>query len=125
MTAPPGPVILALGSNIEPERHLPAAVRELAQFGRVAAVSSVWQTEPAAGASGADFLNAALRFEPGAGADDPAAVLRTVIPAVESALGRRRVPGDPGRGAADRRGPDAVGRPSPAPPPTMTCPTRT
>ena len=94
MSAPPPPVVLALGSNIDAERALPAAVRELAAYGRVVAVSSVWQTEPAAGASGADFLNAAVLLEPNDDVDSAHAVLRTVIPAVESTLGRVRVPGD-------------------------------
>ena len=37
---------LSLGSNIEPEQNLPAAVRALAAFGRVVAVSSVWESAP-------------------------------------------------------------------------------
>ncbi len=35
---------LSLGSNIEPERNLPAAVTQLAAFGRILAVSSVWES---------------------------------------------------------------------------------
>lgn len=37
---------LALGFNIEPTSNLPAAVKLLARFGYVRAVSSVWETEP-------------------------------------------------------------------------------
>ncbi len=35
---------LSLGSNIEPEHNLPEAVAQLARFGQIKAVSSVWQT---------------------------------------------------------------------------------
>jgi 2-amino-4-hydroxy-6-hydroxymethyldihydropteridine diphosphokinase len=54
---------LSLGSNIEPERNLPAAVAQLAQFGHVRAVSSVWQSAPVGFAAQADFLNAAVILE--------------------------------------------------------------
>lgn len=54
---------LSLGSNIEPESNLPAAVAQLAQFGRVRAVSSVWQTAPLGFADQPDFLNAAVLLE--------------------------------------------------------------
>lgn len=55
-------VILALGSNIEPERHLRRAAAELRARFPVLAVSSVWRTPPV-GAPGPDFLNAALAIE--------------------------------------------------------------
>lgn len=54
---------LSLGSNIEPERNLPAAVTQLAQFGRVRAVSRVWQTAPIGLADQPDFLNAVVLLE--------------------------------------------------------------
>ena len=54
---------LSLGSNIDPERNLPAAVTLLAQFGQVRAVSSVWQSAPVGFAAQADFLNAAVILE--------------------------------------------------------------
>jgi 2-amino-4-hydroxy-6-hydroxymethyldihydropteridine diphosphokinase len=54
---------LSLGSNIEPERNLPAAVALLEQFGHVRAVSSVWQSAPVGFAAQADFLNAAVILE--------------------------------------------------------------
>jgi 2-amino-4-hydroxy-6-hydroxymethyldihydropteridine diphosphokinase len=55
---------LSLGSNIEPERHLPWAVRELGRFGRVVKVSRVWETEPV-GCPGRqpNYLNAAVLLE--------------------------------------------------------------
>ena len=80
---------LSLGSNIEPERNLPAAVRELARFGRVVRVSTVWQS-PAEGSAGqADFLNAALLLETPLSA---AELKGRAIAAVEAHLGRVRSP---------------------------------
>jgi len=87
---------LSLGSNIEPESNLPAAVRELARFGRVTAVSRVWESAPFGGdpttASPANnFLNAAALLETELPAD---AVCFDAIPAVERSLGRVRDPRD-------------------------------
>lgn len=53
---------LSLGSNLEPRRHLRAAVAELRRrFGSVA-LSPVYRT-PAVGFDGPDFLNAAAMIE--------------------------------------------------------------
>jgi 2-amino-4-hydroxy-6-hydroxymethyldihydropteridine diphosphokinase len=54
---------LSLGSNIEPERNLPAAVAQLTQFGRIRAVSTVWQTAPIGFTDQPDFLNAVVLLE--------------------------------------------------------------
>jgi len=54
---------LSLGSNIEPEHNLMQAVARLAQHGRVAAASAVWQTEPVGLSDQPDFLNAAVLLE--------------------------------------------------------------
>lgn len=54
---------LSLGSNIEPERNLPAAVDQLARFGRIRAVSTVWQTAPIGFTDQPDFLNAVVLLE--------------------------------------------------------------
>lgn len=57
-----GIAYLSLGSNIEPEKHLRAAVAELRErFGDVL-LSPVYRT-PAVGFEGADFLNAAARIQ--------------------------------------------------------------
>ncbi|HTG82877.1 MAG TPA: NTPase [Geobacteraceae bacterium] len=89
--------LLSLGSNIEPERNLPAAVRELARYGRVVRLSSVWES-PAEGAPGTpDFLNASLWLE------TPLSALELkegAIAAVEARLGRVR--------AADRNAPRTI-----------------
>ena len=78
---------LSLGSNIEPERHLPAAVAHLTRYGCVRAVSTVWETPPVGFRDQPNFLNAAVLLE----TDLPAQALREeAIAAIESALGRVR-----------------------------------
>jgi len=54
---------LSLGSNIEPEHNLPAAVAQLARFGCIRAVSTVWQTAPIGFTDQPDFLNAVVLLE--------------------------------------------------------------
>jgi 2-amino-4-hydroxy-6-hydroxymethyldihydropteridine diphosphokinase len=78
---------LALGSNLEPERHLPEAVRRLAQVGQVRAASAVWETAPVGFADQPNFLNAALLLATPLGAQD---LCTRIIPALEAALGRVR-----------------------------------
>lgn len=82
---------LALGSNIDPERNLAQAVRLLSRHGNVLAVSRVYQTAPIGDAAQPDYLNAAVLLE----TPIPLSELRgRVIPGIESALGRVRVPGN-------------------------------
>jgi 2-amino-4-hydroxy-6-hydroxymethyldihydropteridine diphosphokinase len=52
---------LNIGSNIEPRRNLPQAIRLLRQYGQVEAISNVWQSH-AFGSNGPDFLNACILF---------------------------------------------------------------
>ena len=78
---------LSLGSNIEPERHLRAAVQQLAHYGRVRAVSTVWETLPWGRADQPNFLNAVVLLETPLSAE---AIRREAIPAIEAALGRVR-----------------------------------
>lgn len=59
----PNLVYLSLGSNIHPEENLPAAVRALREFGKVLAVSSVWETPPVGYLEQPNFLNAAILLE--------------------------------------------------------------
>jgi 2-amino-4-hydroxy-6-hydroxymethyldihydropteridine diphosphokinase len=79
---------LSLGSNIEPERNLPAAVRALAAFGRVVAVSGVWESTPFE-SSGNNFLNAAVLLETELSA---VRIYNEAIPGIEQQLGRVRDP---------------------------------
>lgn len=78
---------LSLGSNIEPDRNLPAAVSQLAQFGQVRAVSSVWETLPVGFSDQPNFLNAVVLLETHLSAR---ALREEAITAIEEALGRVR-----------------------------------
>jgi 2-amino-4-hydroxy-6-hydroxymethyldihydropteridine diphosphokinase len=80
--------VIMLGSNIEPERYLPAAVQELGALGRVVAVSSVWQTAAIPDWRQPDFCNAAVRL---ATSLEPPELLGR-LSAIESRLGRIRDP---------------------------------
>ncbi len=78
---------LSLGSNIAPERNLQAAVRRLADFGRILAVSTVWESRPVGFADQPDYLNAALLLETPLSAQE---LRERAITAVEAELGRVR-----------------------------------
>lgn len=54
---------LSLGSNVEPEKYLPAAVRELCKLGTITAVSKVYESAPVGDENQAHFLNAAVLLE--------------------------------------------------------------
>jgi len=78
---------LSLGSNIEPERHLPMAVAHLAHWGRVRAVSTVWETTPVGFADQPHFLNAVVLLETTLSAQT---LREEAITSIEAALGRVR-----------------------------------
>jgi len=80
-------VYLDLGSNIEPERNLPAAVELLANFSTLIAVSPVWETKPLGMSEQPNFLNAGVAVETGLSA---AEFKQMVIRNIEQALGRVR-----------------------------------
>jgi 2-amino-4-hydroxy-6-hydroxymethyldihydropteridine diphosphokinase len=54
---------LTLGSNIEPEQRLSAAVRRLSELGTLLSVSPVYRTAPVGTPDQPDFLNAAALLE--------------------------------------------------------------
>ena len=83
-------VYLLLGSNVEPERNLPAAVARLRDHGLIA-VSSAYETIPVGTDHPAVFLNAAALIETSLG---PEAVKREVCADIETFLGRVRNPND-------------------------------
>jgi 2-amino-4-hydroxy-6-hydroxymethyldihydropteridine diphosphokinase len=88
---------ICLGSNVEKERNLPAAVRLLARLTRVVAVSSAYETEAAGGQDRPAFFNAAVAVETDLSAE---ALRRQVLAAVERRLGRKRT--------ADRNAPRTI-----------------
>ena len=55
------PLVIALGSNIEPRKNLPRALEKLRRRLTVTAVSHVYETAPVGAAGAATFLNAAVR----------------------------------------------------------------
>jgi len=65
LRALPNRVFVSLGSNIDPETNLPAAVAELAadRSVTVVAISPVYETAPVGTVDQANFLNAAIQIE--------------------------------------------------------------
>lgn len=82
---------IALGSNIDPEQHLPLAVQRLSTLGAIVAVSSVYESPPADGASQPHYLNAAVLLSTTLSAEQ---LCREALPAIETELGRVRDPAD-------------------------------
>ncbi len=85
---------IAVGSNIDPEHNVAAALERLGRRQRILAVSSFYWT-PALGAAGADaptapdFLNGVVAIETWL---EPAELKRSVLQEIENELGRRRGP---------------------------------
>ncbi len=78
-------VFLSLGSNIEPERHVRAALAALEDAFGPLRVSPIYRT-PAVGFHGAPFLNLAVALE----TDLPPQAVHARLSELETALGRRR-----------------------------------
>jgi 2-amino-4-hydroxy-6-hydroxymethyldihydropteridine diphosphokinase len=77
---------IGLGSNIDPERHLPQAIQELKQQFTVWAISPVYES-PAWGSIGqANYLNAAMLIETKLNPNE----LLTALREIETKLGRIR-----------------------------------
>jgi 2-amino-4-hydroxy-6-hydroxymethyldihydropteridine diphosphokinase len=79
-------VYLNLGSNIEPEKNIPQAVKLLKEVAKVESVSSVWETK-SAGYDGANFLNVCVLFLTKLNTDE---LKEKIIRPIESQLGRVR-----------------------------------
>lgn len=56
----PKRAFISIGSNIDPEKHLPLAIRKLKQLGEVLSVSGVYQNPALGRREQPDFLNAAV-----------------------------------------------------------------
>jgi 2-amino-4-hydroxy-6-hydroxymethyldihydropteridine diphosphokinase len=54
---------ISIGSNIQPEKHLPLAIPQLRQVGKILRTSRVYQNPPLNRPEQADFLNAAVLLE--------------------------------------------------------------
>jgi 2-amino-4-hydroxy-6-hydroxymethyldihydropteridine diphosphokinase len=80
-------VYLSLGSNIgDRAANLRSAIEELSQFGKVAAVSSFYETEPVEVTRQPWFLNCAVALET---KETPAQLLRALLE-IERTMGRLR-----------------------------------
>jgi len=90
------PAFIALGSNLEPETHLPLAVRRLTQLGPIRAISMVYQNPAIGPAPAPDFLNAAVLVDTGFSAPE----IRGRLRAIEADHGRVR--------AADKYAPRVI-----------------
>jgi len=78
---------IAVGSNIEPRRHIPDALDKLQGQARVTGVSTFYRTEPLGGRAQPAFLNGVWRLET---AISPRALKFDVLRTIESELGRVR-----------------------------------
>lgn len=80
------PVLIGIGSNIDPEKNLLAAIQLLGEQVQILQKSTIWQT-PAVGSSGPDYLNAAVLINSRLSLEKLSADILTKI---ESSLGRVR-----------------------------------
>jgi len=84
----PKTAYLSLGSNVgDREGHLRGAISRLESCGRVAAVSSLYETEPVEFVSQAWFLNCAVGLE----TEKPPESLMIALREIERAMGRERI----------------------------------
>ena len=84
----PKRVYLSLGSNVGDRRaNLRAAIERLGRFGRVVALSSLYETEPVEFTAQAWFLNCAAVLE----TEKPPRQLLKALLDVERRMGRRRI----------------------------------
>ena len=88
---------IGVGSNIEPERNLPRAVRFLAETCKVQAVSAVWETAPVGFEAQPSFLNAAIAIQTPSSAIH---LKQNILRRIEQLLGRVRT--------ADSHGPRTI-----------------
>jgi 2-amino-4-hydroxy-6-hydroxymethyldihydropteridine diphosphokinase len=80
-------VYLTIGSNVEPRRNLPRALRLLAERLPVLAVSPVYESDPVGAPGGPRFLNAAVAITAELG---PQELKEGILRPVEWLLGRVR-----------------------------------
>jgi 2-amino-4-hydroxy-6-hydroxymethyldihydropteridine diphosphokinase len=83
----PARAYVGVGSNIDAERNVRAAIRELTRAAHVVGVSTFYRTEPIGHPDDPWFINGVLAID----TDRPAAALkRDVLRHIEDELGRRR-----------------------------------
>ena len=77
---------ISLGSNVEPEKHLPLAVARLSSVGRLVRVSHVYQNRAVGAEPQPDFFNAAALVLVDLSPEE----VRRQLRAIEAGLGRQR-----------------------------------
>ncbi len=77
---------VAVGSNIRPAYHVKAALRRLARVAGIAAVSTVYRTEPLGGRDQPPYLNCVVEVETQKTPEE----LRGALRRIEAELGRER-----------------------------------
>ncbi len=83
-------VYLSLGSNLEPEKNIRSALRELLRSPGIAELSTVYLTSPVRGMNQPDFYNCVVRCNT---AIEPRELKFAVLREIETRLGRRRASG--------------------------------
>lgn len=89
--APVAVAYVGVGSNIDPERNVPAAVNALARRLPVTAVSTFYRTPPVGAPGASHFYNGVVVVE----AVEPLDRIAAILTGIERDLGRDRVAGDP------------------------------
>lgn len=79
-------VVIAIGSNIRPEHHVPRAIKELKEMAPGLRQAPVYETPPIGRPEQATYWNTAVRFDTGLSSRG----LKSVLGRIESRLGRRR-----------------------------------
>lgn len=80
-------VYLGVGSNIDPEQNIPAALRALSRAAKITGVSSFYRTKPLGAPGDPAFYNGVVRIETHL---EPDVLRREVLRAIEDRLGRVR-----------------------------------
>lgn len=80
-------VYIGVGSNIDPEANIPEALRMLAEFTPIIAISTFYRTAPVGSPGSPDFVNGVIAIDTEI---EPCALKHDVLPRIEDALGRMR-----------------------------------
>ena len=83
-------VFLSVGSNIEPEKNIPACLKILKETFPVKKTSSIYETDPVGSAGNRKFWNLAVLIETGLARK----ALIKELQKIEASLGRQRDPHD-------------------------------
>ena len=83
-------VFLSIGSNVQPQKNIPACLEILKKKFSVKKISSIYETEPVGPAGNRKFWNLAVGLETGLDLKMLAATLRQI----EETLGRKHDPAD-------------------------------